>query len=231
MQNLMRSVSNKTFYMLACDCEHWWLSWDEWQKAMSGTMDWGDVRKITPAWLNAVYSHFMAMMKNAYGDKYTIWNYTAKWFVDGYAPDMNNWLDKYLLWSADYSDVHNRFQGIINLDDPRDIRDYMPQSKPNLDNVLWQFTGDKFTIPQVTDTMGRPIAMDFNVYRKGNLDQFYSLIGFDGGAVEPPANDDPEDPPVNDGPEEPPTNDPPASNDVLERIAVALERIADFFDK
>ena len=98
-------------------------------------------------------------------------NYTGYWVVDKYMPMATSWLNKDILWNAQYvtnfnptswSDFNNKVDSLV-----------VP-TRTNLITQIWQFLGDaKLTI--------LPYAMDYNVIKTPGMFEYL----FKGGLLPP----------------------------------------------
>ena len=99
--------------------------------------------------------------------------YTGKWYIDGYAPQMNTWLNKYLAWVPQY--------GRQPKEPVQMTWDVLKASwLPNYDVIIapgqtglmvgHQFTGDKCYLPGFYDAFSRVQALDVSLFTKEFID-------------------------------------------------------------
>jgi hypothetical protein len=174
-QTFVKAITNKKIYAIAVDFELY--------------KDWNG-NKMSSIWLLEVINRWMTLMLRYYGTKYPILFYSGKWFVDNYCPEIVStaMLAKFGdLWTAYYPYA----AGVVNLADGDDLKANYPPESMTYDNSVhqnppflgwpgwkfWQFSGDKFTLPWVTNGVGSPSALDLNFFN-GTKEQLYDYIKF-----------------------------------------------------
>lgn len=233
LQALIKTCSTKTFHMLAFDHERWWLDYGEYFEYMRGQRPIEQVRRVTSAWNSESAKIEMGRIRDwlvkAYPSQTTSTGtsklqmlYSARWFLESHTPASKAWVDTYDQWVAEYP----YGPGAVAIQNIAEYRaKHLPTDtqKPgwlvNRQWMLWQASGDKFTVPWVRGGTGKPSAIDINISYLPR-EQFFAAIGFTPTTPPPEPPTDPEPP---EEPEDPAT--PPASG-TWERIAAALERIA-----
>jgi hypothetical protein len=168
-------------------------------KAICGIMLDVEDQKTTATWLANV-SKIYAGWTHDWMTSYYSWdmpliNYTGEWvwnkYKDGYA-----WMSKYLLNVAKYP-----YDSVPVETDWATLQDkWMPPATtvvPTLSNdkwTFWQFSGDKFTLPFVTNPTGGKTKLDLVLYN-GNQSQFDKQFNWV-STTTPPVVDPPVVPPV-----------------------------------
>lgn len=169
--------------------------------------------------------------------------YTGGWYVDGYSPEMKNWIYKYPLWWAWYTQPIGQGLEI----EWKDLPNYYPSRTPtNLPPDatgqgaakmnLWQWTGDHFKLPGMYSRDDKSVraACDLNFFM-GDEQAFFEWCGYGPRGTTPTTPTDP-------GDGDNPSGDDPAGGtpDVvgLDTLVSAinantaqLKRIADFFNR
>lgn len=194
LQNLIKALKNKTYYAVVIDVEDTTetYAWTAWAAGIFA----GRVKD----WLISVGKPNVPVI-----------TYTGEWYWKN-AKDEFAWTTKYLLWVAKYPYATGSV--VTTWDELRNA--YFPAattSIPTLGNLkwdFWQFSGDKFILPFVTNPNGFASALDLNFFN-GTREQLYKLLNF------VPKDD-------GDDPETPPTTDPDLVKRVerLERVLAAM---------
>ena len=192
IQTLIKAAKFKRYYALAIDYELF--------------RDWNG-NTMPDGWLNEVVFQFLIRVRKVFPGV-PIYFYSGSWFIWNYVKSLETTgrikgLAK--LWTAYYP----YGAGVVNLADADDLKPLYPpndmtitfpdgkrvtQNPPYLGFDgwnFWQFTGDKFTLPYITDTLSRPSALDFNFYN-GTLAQLYAEIGYTAPVPEPEPEPEPE---------------------------------------
>jgi hypothetical protein len=196
-QTFLKAITNKQLYGIAVDFEM--------------CKDWNG--KIMPSvWLLEVANRFMTLMKRWAervhpGENFPILFYSGSWFINSYVPELINTqkLNKFGdVWTAFYPYA----AGVVALASGDDLKANYPPENLTFDGgthqnppflgwpkwTIWQYSGDKFTLPWVTGGIS-PSALDLNFFN-GTKEQLYAYLKFaPSGPVTPP---DPDDPPVTD---------------------------------
>lgn len=178
IQTMIKACKYKKYYAIAIDFELW--------------KDWNG-NALPDGWLVEGIFQFLVRVHKVFPDM-PVYLYTGSWFVWNYCKSMEQTtriksLAK--LWTAYYP----YGSGVVNLANvaalkplypPNDMTITFPDGKRVTQNPpylgfdgwnFWQFSGDKFTLPYITDTLGRPSALDFNFYN-GTVEKLYAEIGY-----------------------------------------------------
>lgn len=143
--------------------------------------------------------------------------YTGGWYIDGFSPEMKNWVHKYPLWWAYYTQpIGNRIA--ISWEQ---LKNYYPVKLPvNLPPDatgkgtaklnLWQWSGDHFQLPGMWARADKSLlaAADVNFFM-GSEEAWYDFAGYF-----PRTTPDPTDPTKPD-----PQYPPPATGDMATVLA------------
>lgn len=193
LNNFKRALANKKYYALVIDVED-----------TTESIPWG-------AWAAGVFAGRVRDWLDSIGRQTTpLIVYTGEWYWVQAKAEFS-WMTKYLLWIAKYPYA----SGAVTTTWEALRENYFPPGTtavPTLGNAqwnFWQFSGDKFILPYVTNANGGPTALDLNLYN-GTRDALYKLINFTPSGGTPPV-----DPPVE-----------PPSNDELEARVAELEAAA-----
>lgn len=171
-QALINALKYKKYDFLVLDAERWWERYDEYLELLNGKRKKEDVVTLTDAWISQTAEVFAGWMK-AYFKK-PVWIYTGEWFVDSYAPSMNNWIKNYPLWVSSYP----YDKGYVTCTWEQFRTSWMPPDTARIPTLsapkatMWQFSGDKFILPGSGGS-----ALDLNFYM-GSEAQLWSEIGF-----------------------------------------------------
>jgi GH25 family lysozyme M1 (1,4-beta-N-acetylmuramidase) len=193
-QTFLQALEHKSFYALTVDHEI--------------TLDWN--RQVIPiGWQTEIAKMWMTRMLKRFPNVPRIY-YTGSWFVWGFAKDiettgvLKNICD---LWSAYYPYA----DGVVNLKHWEDIKanyppdtmsiqfptEPMPRQTQNPPYLgwdtwkFWQYSGDKFTLPFITDEVGNPSALDLNLFN-GTTAKLYEYLKFTPATVTPTPEPTPE---------------------------------------
>jgi GH25 family lysozyme M1 (1,4-beta-N-acetylmuramidase) len=150
------------------DCEMWWSDWGKWS-------DWIYYHKITQAQVPVMAKATIA--SNAH-DVMQILSanltcpvglYSAKWFVDAYAPGIATWAVEYPFWIANYisETVHEATWAEIKAGPPAGATPVLPARMTSW--IIWQYSSHK-RLPGSQDTI------DLNMF-PGTLANFKAWAG------------------------------------------------------
>lgn len=181
---------------------------------------------IAPKWISERTRSLIDETQRAFPDL-VVGLYTGGWYIDGYSPEMKNWVHKYPLWWAYYTQpIGNRIA--IAWDK---LKDYYPVKVPgNLPPDatgkataklnIWQWSGDHFQLPGMWARADKSLlaAADVNFFM-GNEAAWYDFAHYfpRGGGTTDPEDPKPEDP----KPEDP---KPPVVSGKLEAALVAAAK-------
>lgn len=200
---MYRVLSTKAWDFVAVDIERWWVDYAEYLEFLRGTRAIENVKTIPNAWISKsakIVSERLQdwVYKNWPKQTRKVRNYTGKWFVDAFAPDMNAWMAKFLLWIGWYP----YGSGTVSIANLKAYKDkYLPADNitpPTLacsDYDLWQTSGDKFVVLWVLGGMGKPSAIDINLSRFDRAGFFQSIEYTLPVVTPPPVDPSPDNPP------------------------------------
>jgi GH25 family lysozyme M1 (1,4-beta-N-acetylmuramidase) len=153
------------------DQEQWWSDWDAWLKARRHEILMSDVPSASPANISI---HNKAFMKTVTGLYSQTGIYSSYGFIESWAKPVNGWIKDYRLWLAHYGKQPQKPQDATWEDLKANwLPDYDPLVPTGADQDLvvgHQFTGDIFRLPGVTDSQGKAVPLDINIFEKGFLD-------------------------------------------------------------
>jgi GH25 family lysozyme M1 (1,4-beta-N-acetylmuramidase) len=161
LQNLIHALSNKTYYAVMLDVEDTTEAapWTAWAAGVFA----GRVRD----WLDSIGKHTTPMII-----------YTGEWYWLQAKAEFS-WMTKYQMSVAKYPYAKDSI--VTTWEDLR--KSYFPpetSSIPTLANArwdFWQFSGDKFILPYVTNANGGATCLDLNFFN-GTKAQLYEYLHF-----------------------------------------------------
>lgn len=182
LQTFLKAIRYKKIYGVAVDFELY--------------KDWNG-KTMTDGWLSEVARQFMIRVQRNLPEQPRYF-YTGAWFINAYAPTIQNsalLVNLCDLWTAYYPYA----AGIVNVPAWDQLKQYYP---PNTFNVagkptqnppflgwdgwkLWQWSGDKFTLPGLYGGAGALSAVDLNFYN-GTKEAFWKEIKFTPAVTPPP---------------------------------------------
>ena len=234
LTHLKHLLQYKAIHVIFIDIEQWWADWGKYYDFLAKKIAGSDVPLVSPAWMQKTIDLFLnhiqddPVLKN-----YPLIVYTAKHFTDRYqSVDVANQLSKYCIWVANYP-AESYPPCTTHLKDRVELVNYLPKDTTNpvlfgtAQWSFWQFSGDRLTLPYITDTLKRPSGMDFNLYN-GTKEKLYDWLGI---TVAPPVEPEPEPEP---DPEEPGQDDDlkftPEDRQMLREIWGMLDKIMAWFE-
>jgi hypothetical protein len=158
------------------DFEQYWSRWDEWYKAIAGTLSWNLVSRFGSEKLSSHAKQVFDGFKTA-GWK-TV-GYTRATFVKDYAPQAADWMPNYQWWLAHYISINSQTLTWADLKTqilPKVNFSPALPAKLNEQHVVGhQFTGDKLSLPGLYGDLERTkfSAADVNLFDE----QFLKDIG------------------------------------------------------
>lgn len=169
-QILVISNDIKEFQPIAAflDSEQWWGNWDQYWQFLAGKLSLSQMTILSPqtisnhglAVLNGVQKNFPAL---------PLGDYTARWFTEGWAQPMDQWLVNFILWVANYIDYGQTTYKVtydyIKTQPPDTIQPVLPTGLVKW--LIWQFSS-RMIYP------GQSYPYDTNVIKK---EEFLTLIG------------------------------------------------------
>lgn len=111
--------------------------------------------------------------------------YSRQYFIDEYAPEINNWIHNYDTWVAQWYWNNDRTDRLtweqFEVTIPPDT------AKVGLLGAsttwkFWQYSGDRFIFPGVLNNQGVNRTIDLNLFN-GTVEQLHSYLGFIPGQV------------------------------------------------
>lgn len=166
--------------IIILDVEHWWADWSQYWAAIAGTLPWADVKKLPPQKISDNAMLVCEGINTRWKGKYYM-NYSAQWFVNGYAPQASAWLKNYPFHVAAYPDYGvapysltwdqiKAGQFMEKRAGLQSIADYQPSMPTGMTAwTMWQYSS-RIKVP------GEYYAYDWNVYN-GSLDDLKVLTG------------------------------------------------------
>jgi GH25 family lysozyme M1 (1,4-beta-N-acetylmuramidase) len=147
---------------IAGDIEQWWADWGKWLAALQGHLPWSEVPRLQSKQIDRVSHDFMNYLKA--NQERPLLNYTSTGFVSTYCREMNNWINEYSKWLAQYpktGDPPDLKRHFVTFDVLKEH--YLPTTLPVIPKNwnapdAWQWTGDRFTFP------GIPGALDISFW-------------------------------------------------------------------
>jgi GH25 family lysozyme M1 (1,4-beta-N-acetylmuramidase) len=224
VHNLAYCLKNKQVYGIMINIEQWWADWGKYYQYLRREIPVDQVPVVPEAWVRATANTFINNVCDTFPEfAGRIIIYSANWFVERY-PSLRQTLDGYPSICANYPTEHLP-SGLINLKNIQDLRmNYMPTDadKPLPFNAsgtatMWQFSGDKMTLPYILGATGKVSALDWILF-KGTEEELYKWIQFT----------DPERPPIEppiEPPTEPPVEPPTGIDEKLDLIIAKLNKI------
>ena len=158
---------------LSLDNEQWWASWDKFYKYRRGEIPASQVPRLRG---DVIIQSFLDTMAAVAGLRPLMMQYSARWFQQGYCPQMSDHNPRWGGWVASY-DVGTRVRQFPTVESFETALDELnaPRYVPNnMDVWMWQFT-DRWGVPGIS-------PMDLSVWM-GDESSLDEAIGT--GASEP----------------------------------------------
>lgn len=178
---------------VALDVEQWWSNWDQYFSAISGTIPWASVSKITPDKISSSALDMMNTITTLYPNTKVVM-YTGEWFIRAYAQPINKWINKYPLWLANYTVTAKKNYTYAEINAQPDMSRtplqiaYKNSSDPNLKYYYDTFSADSYKFWQYSSSIifpGESYQLDTNIYN-GTLDELKIWCGLSIPPVTPP---------------------------------------------
>lgn len=150
------------------DVEQWWSDWNKWsQWIYQHTITQAQVPVMSAIAISNSAKTIMEQM--TIGLQCPVGLYSAKWFIDGYAPGIATWLCDYPFWVASYitEAVHTATWDEIKAGPPYGTNPTMPSRVACW--FMWQWSSHK-KLPTTGETI------DLNMF-PGTLDNFMNWAG------------------------------------------------------
>ena len=174
--------------IIILDFEHYWAKWDDYWAAIAGTIPWANVTRMSAQKISDNGQSVCEGIIKRWSGKYYL-NYSADWFVSGYASPSTTWLKKYPFFVAAYPDYgvspysltwdqikSGKFMHLKSgLQNIADYRPTLPADITQWD--LWQYSS-RIKIP------GEYYAYDWDLFN-GSLDQLKAKCGLISPPTEP----------------------------------------------
>lgn len=188
------------------DIERWWRSYTEYLDYLRGNRTISQVKVIDPPWISFSVKDLQERLIWAMSHGYLpaadieIVDYSGKWFINQYSPsDLGTFLQTKSTWPAIWywgaGSVATTIEDLINTqlasipDSWRDTTSF--KNAMFGQTIRWvQISGDRFTIPEITDNNGKPTAFDVNVYVAP--DDYKTWLGITGTPPPPPPDTNPD---------------------------------------
>ena len=132
---------------LSLDNEQWWASWDKFYKYRRGEIPASQVPRLRGDVIIRAYLDTMTAVESL---RPMIMQYSARWFQQGYCPQMSDHNPRWGGWVASY-DVGTRVRQFPTVESFETALDELnaPRYVPNnMDVWMWQFT-DRWGVPGV----------------------------------------------------------------------------------
>jgi exopolysaccharide biosynthesis protein/GH25 family lysozyme M1 (1,4-beta-N-acetylmuramidase) len=130
------------------DLEQYWGKWDEWYKAIQGTLSWSMVSRLGG---DKISSHAKQVFEGFKAAGYKTIGYTRASFVKDYAPQASAWMPDYQWWLAHYISIPNQTltwaELKTNILPKVNFAPALPANLTAAHVVGHQFTGDKLSLP------------------------------------------------------------------------------------
>jgi hypothetical protein len=231
--NMKKALRFKTFYGIGLDLERWWLDYNDYY------INGSNAKKVTSVWISTVFERFADAVRKTWSDK-QVYIYSRASFIKEFCPQMyqTGWFknNNYPLWTAEYYQPKTVTQ--TNFAEIR--QKYLPNGKVPADwgdgsmtnnPWVWQFTGDKLTIPGFMDGANLS-ALDVNICKQTQK-EFWNFIGFTPkGAtipIDPPPINDPNIPPTTTTDLTPVMTKLEAMDAKLDLIAINTDKVAGLY--
>ena len=139
---------------LCGDNEQWWADWNKYMAAINKKIPMSEVPRLNSKKINDFSQEWFEKISQRHQKK--LYQYTGRWFIDGYCPQMKTWLNRYPLWLAEYRKIPKMrsldFTGI----------ELKPPS--GVDWEIWQFSSSMY-LPGVNLSYGIERPFDINMVR------------------------------------------------------------------
>ena len=132
---------------LALDNEQWWASWDKYHRYLRKEIPGSEVPRLRG---DVIIQSFLDTMAAVAGLRPLMMQYSARWFQQGYCPQMSDHNPRWGGWVASY-DVGTRVRQFPTVESFETALDELnaPRYVPNnMDVWMWQFT-DRWGVPGV----------------------------------------------------------------------------------
>lgn len=182
---MLKAINRYPYKAIAVDLEQWWSNWDAWYDARNKVIAWSEVPILTPTKINSCVAAFINYVKTARPD-IDIYIYTRPSYIMEYCRLLYPWIGQYKLWYATYPfktdppvtcswDLFRLayMPAVTDIKYPSGYPDHLRRWD------MWQFTGDKFTLPGFHSKMDINLrkSPDMPVYHKpGAMDRFMGAI-------------------------------------------------------
>jgi GH25 family lysozyme M1 (1,4-beta-N-acetylmuramidase) len=170
---MLKAVNRYPYKAIAVDIEQWWSDWGAWEdwryctNPLEKAALYELIPTLTPAKINSCAAAFVHRVKEVRPDIQVI-IYTRASYIIEYCKLLMSWISAYPIWYAYYP-----FSGEAITTSWQDFLErWIPQTEPkfprgypiDLQNwYLWQFTGDKFTLPGCTS------KLDINYWKRPDV--------------------------------------------------------------
>ncbi len=158
------------------DAERWWRSYNQYLASLRGQIPSTSVTKIEPTWIafsvRKLYERLDWAMMRGYLPRVPVTIYSGKWFINAYSPDLGVYLETKDTHPAIYywggGGVLTTLEEIVSnhlAQIPDNWKDSSSYRNAMFGNPrLVQISGDRFKIPEITNSAGSPVAIDLNCY-------------------------------------------------------------------
>lgn len=161
------------------DQEQWWLDWNLWLKARSGSLPYSSVPRLSSDNIAKHNEDFMKALNTLIKPSGV---YTSYGFTSSFAPKMADYIGMYKTWVAHYGriipsislsweDLRNTYMPSYNI--------LLPLGAQEKNVVGHQFSGDSLKLPGMYDAIGRRTGADVNVFSRNFFDMITGKIPWD----------------------------------------------------
>jgi hypothetical protein len=193
----LKTASFRKVYEWELDGERWWRSYNQYLAYLRGQADISAVKPIEPPWIafsnRKLYERLDWAMMKGYLPRVPVVSYTGKWFINQYSPDFGAWLGSkethpaiYYWGAGGVTTTVEELATVYMTQIPDTWKDTSGYRNAMFGTPRFvQISGDRYKIPEITNTAGAPTAIDVNVYVHGQ--DWKTWLNF--GAVTPPTPD------------------------------------------
>lgn len=150
------------------DNEQWWADWNKYYLAIQKKIQFSEVPKLSSDRINKFSKDWFEEIHRRF-PQLTLFQYTGKWFIDGYCPQVKNWISQYPLWLAEYRKIDKvqRLEDLVITGSPK-----LPDGTGTWE--IWQFSSSMY-LPGVNQEYKVDRPFDINIIRR-DIDDFKSFI-------------------------------------------------------
>ncbi len=172
---LRQALKNKTYHAFGIDCERWWRRYTPYLAMLRGEISGALVETVPSLWIrNSIEDTFNRVREEMrignFRDVPIIF-YFGRWFIIGYCPELDTFLQDKLQWATHYrGPVYDAAlkTSATNLGTWEQLKaiiastTFSPSWTGNKPPEALQLT-DKYFLPGVVDTLNRPLSVDVDI--------------------------------------------------------------------